>query len=184
MMLCDPVTYSGMQPALVMFPMGPGQVLTLHYLSTDNDLEALYEKFLQHSLGQWDLDGLLERFKTSYHYIAVSSTSQAFMLNVNNQPIFEIEIHKATAHQLLPKDYTPLPNDFIIQIAAGDWNNTTPAQYIESIRRCLQYFFAYQEVQRILIDGSLLTPAAMQTILMPAGFYSIPGQPNIYVRHP
>jgi hypothetical protein len=104
------------------------------------------------------------------------------MANVDTRPIFEIEIHEATAHQLLPQDYTPLPRDFIIQLSAGDWNRTS--FYAQSIRCCLQYFSRYQEVRRILIDTTRLSQALIHTIFLPAGFRPVPGHAHIYANHP
>ena len=183
-MLCDPVSYTGTQPVLATFPIGSGQLLTIHYLSIDDDMENIYQQFLPHSQGHWDPKGLLERFKTSYRYIALSCTSQAFMANLETRPIFEIEMHEATAHQLLPQNYKPLPKDFIIQLSAADWNRTRSSLYAESIHCCLQYFSRYQEVQRILIDTTRLSQSLIHAIFLPAGFRPVPGHLHIYANYP
>jgi hypothetical protein len=175
-MLCDPVSYTGTQPVLAAFPIGSGQLLTIHHLSIDDDMENIYQQFLRYSQGHWDRKGLLERFKTSYRYIALSCTSQAFMAN--------LEMHKATAHQLLPQNYKPLPRDFIIQLSATDWNRTRSSLYAESIHCCLQYFSRYEEVQRILIDTTRISKALIHTIVLPAGFRPVPGHHHIYANYP
>jgi hypothetical protein len=180
-MLCDPVEYNGMQPKLFSTLLSSGETFCIQHFSVDCDLEELYRQFFLQSTEHWDLCGFLEKFKESFQYMAGSHTSQAFIVSIDGDHLFEIEIHEATAHQPQFGGYRPKQGDFISQISAGRWIKFGHAVYAECLEQSARYFLQFPEVRRLVVDGNRLSLSVVHQVLLAAGFQSCPGNSTLYV---
>jgi hypothetical protein len=109
-------------------------------------------------------EGMEEILARSFHLIAGSTTSQAFMVDIDNNPIFEIELHKSEAYPFSRDNHVDASGDFVICIAS-DWIQESPMVYAECIRNCLSFFSQSWKVSRLLIDDRILPLAFTQAIL-------------------
>jgi hypothetical protein len=179
-MLCGPVNYTGKQLRLFTTSLSSGQVFSIQHFSVDNDFDEVYRQFFLQSTEHWDISGLLEKFKESFQYMAGSHTSQAFIVSIDQDDLFEIEVHEAMIHKSLLPGYSPKAGEFTIQISAGHWMKASNALYVESIQQSASYFFRFPEVHRLVIGSNRLPLAVVQNILQPAGFHSWHGSPSLY----
>jgi hypothetical protein len=148
-MLCDPVTYSIQPPVFSAAIPGQG-LLTLHYPATDDDLLFVLELLKKEAAQSWDVLPLLESFKTSFAFIAGSEISQVFMIRLDDLPVFEIEVHKGTKYDMQCSDFRADDGDYVILLAAGNFDQTAFSIYIRGLKLCLKYFFQFPEVKRII----------------------------------
>jgi len=179
-MLCAPGTYKGPQPILATCLLPSGQVFSIQQLSIDNNLEELFDQFLQRSILHWDVRGLLESFTESFQYMAGSHTSQAFIASIDQEHVFEIEIHLAAAHPALVEGLQTSSGDYVIQISAGTWNKTNHSLYAASIACCLAYFTRFAEVKQIFIDCGTDAHLPIEPVIGAAGFAVCRGHLYLY----
>jgi hypothetical protein len=148
-MLCDPVLYADNSPVLVEALLEQG-ALSLHYVETNKDVPDIFELLKKEARQNWQVEGLLDKFKESFSYIAGSSSSQAFVLHFGEKALFEIEVHEARRHFDLRDDFTLEDGDYFIQVFAGDFDLAEYPIYIQGLRLCLDYFWKFSEVKRII----------------------------------
>lgn len=184
-MLCEPVLNTGQTPILASSNLEQ-DTLMLHHVGTDHDIPFIFELLRKETSQSWDLDPLLEGFKATYAYIAGSHTSQAFIVELNGEPFFEIEAHKALMHVDLHEKFQPLEGDFYINLFAGDMDKTGPAVYLAGLLLCRDYFFGFPEVHRIIIPLAAGNALEKYTnLITTAGFVKImdkskPMEPDLY----
>lgn len=155
-MLCDPVSYTDRPSILSSTSLQEG-TLTLLHVETDMDMPFIFESLKKESAKNWDIQPLLDNFKKSFSYIAGSHTSQAFIVKLNGLPIFEIEAHEGPKHAPLHSGFQAADGDYFIILIAGHFDQAAFSVYISSLQLCLEYFFGYSEVKRIIApvyDGS------------------------------
>jgi hypothetical protein len=180
-MLCDPCVYDGRQPILFTQLLPNGETFAIRHFSVDYDLEELQREFIRQTRS-FRLHGLIEQFQNSFHFIAGSSTSQAFTVSLDGTHLFEIEVHQATAHPDLLATLAPQTGDFVLQLSAGNFDKTTPGRYASALHATMRYFFTYPEVRRLLLDTRPYLASEIRTILEPAGLTPLPRSKIIYYK--
>ena len=184
-MLCEPVLNTGQQPVLASSSVEPG-TLTLHHVGTEDDIPFIFNLLKKETAQNWDLDQLLEGFKMTYAYIAGSHTSQAFIVKLNGEPLFEIETHKTRMHADLHSGLQALEGDYSINLFAGEMEKAGFETYLAGLQFCLQYFFGFPEVQRIIVPLVAGNDLEKYTKLVTAaGFLKLmdktkPWEPDLY----
>ena len=104
------------------------------------------------------------------------------MIELDHQPIYEIEINNATGHQALPKNYIPLDDTYVINLSGGHWDKESPETYVECIKICLRYFLQFDEVKHILVvdTDTEFSSSFVQNILLPTGFSPLKNLNSLY----
>jgi len=123
----------------------------LHHVGTDQDIPFIFDLLKKEADRNWDITQLLESFRDTYAYIAGSHTSQAFIVQLDGEPLFEIETHNARMHVDQHTQFQPLEGDFYINLFAGAMDKVDPAVYLAALHLCRNYFFGFPEVQRIIV---------------------------------
>ncbi len=182
-MLCEPVAYTGLQPELFRHFLSSGEMFSIRHFSIDNDLPELHRQFAKQSTENWDLAGLLEKFKESFEYIAGSHTSQAFTVSIDANDVFEIEIHDANAHYSRPGAQSPIAGDFVIQLFGGIWDAVSSALYAECLKQAALYFHNFPEVKRLILNSTPHLQPIVLRFLFPAGFRLDDRSQGFYVFH-
>ena len=149
-MLCDPISYNDGLPVLAQASLEKDR-LTLHHPATDTDLRFIIELLKTEAAQNWDVLPLLEDFRESFSYIAGSHTSQAFMIKLNDLPLFEIEVYEGQKHADLHPDFQAEEGDYFLMLAAGSFDKAAFPVYTRGLRLCLEYFFRFPEVKHLII---------------------------------
>jgi hypothetical protein len=153
---------------------------------TDKDAPTIFELLKKEARSNWDVAGLLDTFKESFSFMAGSSSSQAFMVHLGEPSLFEIEIHEAQKHFGLRDDFTPDEGDYFVQVFAGDFDRTGFPDYVRGLQLCLEYFWRFPEVKKIIVPVYEGDHEAQQTYLaVQAGLTMFlkkadPKQPDLY----
>ena len=149
-MLCDPTSYTDRSLVLEQTSLEHGR-LTLHHPATDIDLRFIVELLKIEAAQNWDVLPLLESFRTSFSCIAGSHTSQAFMVKLNDLPLFEVEVHEGRKHAGLRSDFQAKDGDYFVILLVGNFDQAAFPVYIDGLRLCLEYFFQFSEVKHLII---------------------------------
>ena len=185
-MLCDPLPNFDNSPVLAEASVEQGRLVLL-YLTADKDLPFVIKLLKKEYSPGGDLNTTLDGFKEMFSSFAGSSKSQAFIVWLGDLPLFEIEIHNAQMHFPDRPDFTPDEKDYYLQLLGGDFDQAEFQLYVRGLQLCLEYFWKFLGVQRILAQVSRSPHAEQHASLfkevgmtMPLGITN-PGQPDLFL---
>ena len=184
-MLCEPVSNTGQLPVLATSNLGQGQLM-LRHVAPDDDIPFIIDLLKRETSQNWDATLLLDSFQESFNYIAHSQASQAFILQLDGVPLFEIEIHEARKHVDLHLGFRAGAGDYFIILLAGGLDRASMHAYSQGLRLCLDYFFSFPEVRNIVVPIyaglDALKRDELYTMTGIAKFLdrSLPKEPDLY----
>jgi acetyl CoA:N6-hydroxylysine acetyl transferase len=150
--------------------------LSVRPFSVDTDVATLYKWMSQEYAGP-----LLGRTQPpqelveSYVSMIESDFAQPFMCLVNDVPVCQVDVYK-TQQDAISLYYTPRPGDYGIQLVLAPL--AIQHNLVILIRTCLEYFFTFPEVGRIVSDVDLKNEWN-NTLFKEAGF-----RPSQKIRAP
>jgi hypothetical protein len=120
-----------------------------------------------------------EELEEVYTHIALSDTSQAFMVFSGDEFLFLFEVHNAMKHDIGTL-YEVKEGDFCVLLLLSPPGPAGLRPYAEGLRNCLVYSFAHSEVERIIAP---LYPAGssgqLKDSLVDTGFTLYKNRTNI-----
>ena len=147
-MLCDPLPNFENSPVLA--EASVQLRLVMLYVATETDMPVIVELFKEEISPYMDVSSSLDSFKEMLSSFAASSVSQAFVVKFGEHTLFEIEVHAALVHFLSIGSFTPAKGDYYISLLAGDFDRAEFPIYVLGLQLCLDYFWKFPEVQRIV----------------------------------
>jgi len=185
-MLCEPVLNTGLLPILSSSQLEQGHLI-LHHVQADSDLPLIFDLLKSETAQNWEYQQLLDGFRDSFAYIAGSHTSQAFMVMLDDLSIFEIEAHEARKHEELHAGFVPLEGDYYITLFTGELDKADLSVYVLGLKLCLDYFFSFPEVRRIIAplfigkDRALRAKLLEEAGIRPFLPKSLPKEPDLLI---
>jgi hypothetical protein len=182
-MLCRPLSNFETSPVLAESSVGPR--LFLRY-ALKTDMPAIVGFYKEDLPPDRNEQAMLNGFQDMFSSFARSGKSQAFMVCLEEIPLFEVEVHDARLHFPYENAYTPEEKDYYMVLKAGAFDLAGFGEYVRGLRLCLNYFLGFPEVQEIiaLVNGaprmqeqaSLFSQAGMEKRFRIAG----PLQEDLY----
>jgi hypothetical protein len=165
----------------------PGRNLSLSVrrLCLSTDVPILY-KWMRHQYAGPLLNKELPpgELEESYACMIESDFAQPFMCLVNETPVCQINVYK-TLQDVISLYYDARPGDYGLQLVVAPGVNQESVAAIMSA--CLEYFFSFPEVERIIADIET-TNEWSNTLYKMAGFHyckkiKVPYKPsNLYIH--
>ncbi|HWK08117.1 MAG TPA: hypothetical protein VNS58_31020 [Puia sp.] len=146
-MLCDPLPDFDNSPVLAATSVE--QPLILLYVA-EKDLAVIIGFYKKEVPPAKDERALLIGFKQMFQSFARSTRSQAFMVWLGGNPLFEVEIHNAKMHFPYEDTYTPGEKEYYMVLKAGAFDAAGFPIYVRGLQLCLDYFRSFSEVEGIL----------------------------------
>lgn len=124
--------------------------ITVRSLSVATDISTLFKWMSQEYAGP-----LLARssppqeLEESYASMIASDFAQPFMVLVNDVPVCQMDIYK-TQQDVLSLSYAARPGDYGLQLVVAPL--AVQDNMVLILKTCLEYFFSFPEVGRILVN--------------------------------
>lgn len=146
----NPLSHTGdnSNPA-VLAETSKGQSLVLLNVNPTDHLSTIIDLYRKEFSLTSDLSAAISGFREMFASYP-GSTSYAFLVQLEDIPLFEIDLHHASLQLPYFSDFTPTEEDYFISVMPGNFSHAEFSVYVSGLKLCLDYFFGFPAAKRIL----------------------------------
>lgn len=151
-MLCKAVSYDTVQNIIYTRHFVTDQVIiSLRLLCLPTDLPVIYNWLPWEYTRHLKKEAHVEHLHEIYSRIAGSGTAQSFMVIMNNTNLAQADVYQASADDI-SLQYAVKAGDYKLQFLIKPERLLIGNYSICAIQACLEFFFSFQDVKRILMQ--------------------------------
>jgi len=151
-MLCKPVSYETEQHIISTKDFTAEQlIVSMRLLCSSTDLPVIYDWLPWEYTRFMKEETHVEQLKEVYTQVAAASTSQSFMVLMNDAPMAQVDVFQALADDI-SLYYEVRPGDFRLQFLIRPERlliNSNAACIMDMV---VEFLFSYREVKRLVIQ--------------------------------